>query len=223
MSEIQPRLWSDFDGTAVALARKTDPRNWSKYPLRGLAGYVEFLKGVQSTGVEIAGVVSRRPDIFPRRLATNRSIAKLGLSKFFNRPEQVVHQGSEEAKGRFVLEQSRISTIGMLEDKPHKLGAVLLGALTEPVRHLDVPRHPILLGVVSHDRSQEYIERLVEQVEAKITGGLHVTESSCGIGRAISTSFRLETEFLNLHVTPLQPYSEQAGEAFGQAIQDIAA
>jgi len=223
MSKIQPRLWSDFDGTAVALARKTDPRNWSKYPLRGLAGYAEFLKGVRSTGVEIAGVVSRRPDIFPRRAATARSIAKLGFSEFFNRPEQVVHKGSEEAKWQFVLDQSRNTTIGMLDDKPHKFGAVLLGALTEPVQHLEVPRYPILLGVVSHDRSQEYIERLVEQAEAKTTCGLHVTESWSGIDRAITTSFRLETESLNLHVMPLRPYSEQTGEAFGRAILDIAA
>lgn len=226
MSEIQPRLWSDFDGTAVEKLSKKNPWQWRrnllKTKLKGLPGYGSFLQGVESVGVEIAGVVSRRPEVWPRRGNTMRSIAELGIGNYFD-AAKVVLTGSEEAKGQFVLEQSRISTIGMLEDKPHKLGAVLLGALTEPAQHLEVPRHPILLGVVSHSRSQEYIERLVEQADAKTIGGLHVTESSCGGGRATSTSFRLETEFLNLHVTPLQPYSEQAGEAFGRAILDIAA
>ncbi len=223
MSEQTPRLWSDFDGTAVVIARKSDPRNWSKYPLRGLAGYSDFLKGVQSTGVEIAGVVSRRPDIFIRRMATARSITKLGFANFFSRSEQIVHKGSEAAKGRFIAEQSRQTTVGMLEDKPHKLGAILLGALTEPLQHPEATHHPIVLGVVSHGRSQEYIERLVEQAKARTTGDLFVTEFASGVGPAAIIGFRLEAEALTLHVTPLQPYSEDAGAAFGHKLLEVAA
>jgi len=221
VSEVRPKLWSDFDGTAVALAKKTDPRNWSKYPLKGLVGYADFLRGVQSTGVEIAGVVSRRPDIFIRRMATARSITKLGLGELFTNAGQIVHKGSEEAKGRFVAEQSRETTVGMLEDKPHKLGAVLLGMLDEPVKHPEATHHPIILGVVSHSRSQEYIERLAEQAKVRTSGDLYVTEFANGVGTATTTGITLEAETLTLRVVPLQPYSQEAGQSFGQMLTSI--
>ncbi len=223
MSEAVPRLWSDFDGTAVAIAKKSSPRNWSKYPLPGLDGYIDFLKGVHLTGVEIAGIVTRRPDISVRRLATARSIRKLGYADFFNRPEQLVHTGSEEAKGRFIAEQSRVTTIGMLEDKPHKLGSVLLGALTEPRQYPRVSHHPILIGAVLHARSQEYMERLIAQASTITTGNLCVTEFAHGVATAPTAGFTLESEFLSLHVVPLQTYSEQAGSAFGRTLLGIAA
>lgn len=210
MPEHTPRLWSDFDGTAVSVARKTDPRNWSKYPLRGLAGYVDFLRGVQAGGVEVAGIVSRRPNIFIRRIATGRSILKTGCAEFFTDKSQVVHAGSEMAKGRFVVEQSRASTIGMLEDKPHKLGAVILGAMLETTQHPETPQYPIVLGVVDHRHSQKYIERLTNAA-AKLS------TNDCVI-RDIGDDVVVETETGVLHVTRLEPYSQQAGEAFAQKL-----
>lgn len=218
MTELQPRLWSDFDGTAVGLVSKTNPCNWSKYPLSGIEGYADFLKGVASTGVEMAGVVTRRPDIFIRRMATARSITKLGFGEFF---PAVVHKGSEEAKGRFVAEQSRETTIGMLEDKPHKLGAVLLGAgaLSETIQHPEAPHHPIVLGVVKHGQSQEYVERLAAQANAMASGGLTVTET----GPITAIGLSIQSEQLSLEVVQLQPYSQYAGEAFGRTILNAAA
>lgn len=216
MTELQPRLWSDFDGTAVGLVSKTNPRNWSKYPLSGIEGYADFLRGVASTGVEIAGVVTRRPDIFIRRMATARSISKLGFGEFL---PAVVHKGSEEAKGRFVAEQSRETTIGMLEDKPHKLGAVLLGAVSETTQHPEAPHHPIVLGVVKHGHSQEYIERLAAQANALASGGLTVAET----GPITAIGLSIQSEQLSLEVVQLQPYSQYAGEIFGRTILDAAA
>lgn len=220
MSEVVPRLWSDFDGTAVAIVRKTNPRNWSKYPLLGVDGYADFLRGVQSAGVDVAGVVSRRPDILVRRMATARSITKLGYAEFFTIPEQIVHKGSEEAKGKFVAEQSCLATIGMLEDKPHKLGSVLLEALTGPMLPTQVPHHPIVLGVVAHDSSQKYIERLAEMVETTKNGGLVVNETGPSPMAPIGLSIRGESVLLD--VVQLEPYSKNAGAEFGHRLLEAA-
>src|SRR5262245_18175853 len=129
MSEVAAKVWSDLDGTAVALARGVDPRRMTKYPLLPIRAYAGFLSDVVSTGVELAVVVTRRPNLRVRRWATTRSIANLGYSEFFPRPDQIVHTGGEKAKGEFLAQESRSAAIGMLEDKPHKLGEVLLGAL----------------------------------------------------------------------------------------------
>ena len=213
MAKTTPRLWSDFDGTAVALAKKTQPRNWSKYPLAGLEGYVDFLRGVSSTGVEVAGIVSRRPDIFVRRMATARSIATLGYGEFFTDTSKIVHAGSEQAKGGFIAEQSREATVGILEDKPHKLGAVPLGVL-QGSDFPTLPHHPVVLGVVAHPRSQEYIERLTEGTRSAVIGSRgRLDIQQTGTGATASLSMRSES--VSLDVVQLQPYSEQAGQEFG--------
>lgn len=215
-----PRLWSDFDGTAVGLVGKADPRNWSKYPLPGIEGYAEFLTGVRASGVEVAGVVSRRPDILLRRMATARSITKLGFGEFFTRPEQIVLAGSEEAKGMFVVEQSRDTTTGMLEDNPHKLGAVLLDAMTRPTDDT-APSHPIVLGVVSHGRSVEYAEKLYYQALGAASGMDELEVKTAGESDRFSV---LNTRSMTrLLVVPLEPYSRQAGEAFGNIVTGMAA
>lgn len=213
MIDPAPRLWSDFDGTAVAIARKTNPRNWSKYPLPGLAGYVDFLRGVQTSGVEVAGVVSRRPDILVRRLATTRSIVRLGFLEFFGNSSQIVLAGSEEAKGRFIAEQSKNAPIGMLEDKPHALGKVLIGVM-QGSDYPIFPHHPITLGVVNHPKSQEYIERLAEHAAGLEAVGVSTREvpSNAGLG------FSLRSESLSIDVVQLEPYTELAGKAFGQRL-----
>jgi hypothetical protein len=221
MSNVE--LWSDFDGTAVEIVRKTDPRNWSKYPLPGLAGYNDFLGGVRSTGVPVAGVISRRPNILIRRMATARSITKLGFAELPNRPGQIVHTGSEEKKGQFIAERSREAVIGMLEDRPHRLGAILLGAMAEPMRHPKVHHHSILVGVVAHPRSQEYIDRLLELAEPLAGVGLDTREFVDQSELGATTGFSFQTESLGLQVVPLHPYSRQAGEVFGNKLLDVAA
>lgn len=219
MSELTPKLWSDFDGTAVRLARGYDPRNWAKYPLPVMEGYPDFLGGVQSKGVEIGGVVSRRPNIFVRRLATVKSIENLDLLDFFM-GKQVALEGSEEAKGKFVARQSRQTVVGMLEDKPHRHGVALMSALGENDRIPDVPPHPILIGVVNHARSGEYIDRLAEHAGDALSDlSADVTAS----GNEITNGFTVRTGSLNMHVVQLEPYSEAAGQEFGQRLVDLAA
>lgn len=210
MAEAAPRLWSDFDGTAVGLVKKSNPRNLSKYPLPAKAGYGDFMIGVASTGVEIAGVVSRRPNIFVRRFVTARSIAKLGYGEFL--PE-VIHTGSEQAKGNFLLYQSRRGTIGMIEDNPHKLGAVLVASVKQPER-LKTPRHPIVLGVVHHEKSQRYIDMLGNVAEA--IGELSVQET----GPMTAIGLTIRGEGLALDVVQLEPYGRYVGQAFGQRLLD---
>ncbi len=215
MTYPTPELWSDFDGTAVALVRKTNPRNWIKYPLPALTGYLDFLKGVQSTGIEIGGIVSRRPDIYPRRWATMRSIARLGMASYFGK--QVVLTGSETAKGQFVVERSRQTTVGIIEDKPHRLIEVLLSMLSEP----EQPLNSILLGIVSHARSQEYLERSLEIAEARTSGVLSVNQFADGSIPASTTSFSLKADAIDLHVVPLGSYSESAGREFGHSLWNL--
>lgn len=218
MIEPRPELWSDFDGTAVKIAKKTDPRNWSKYPLPGVKGYADFLRGVHESGVEVAGIVSRRPNIFLRRLATSRSVSKLGYSEFFGSKNQIVLTGSEEAKGRFVVERSRETPVAMVEDKPHKLGSVLLGALTEPLARPEIPHHPILLGVVHHPRSQEYVESLYQSVNRLAAqSDLQVTQT----GPMTALGMTIVAEQFALHVVQLSPYAEYIGQEFGQKLIDL--
>lgn len=218
MSELTPKLWSDFDGTAVGLAHNYDPRNWAKYWLPVMEGYADFLRGVQSTGVEIAGVASRRPNIFVRRLATVKSIKNLGLLEFFMEKELAL-EGSEEAKAKFVARQSRQTVVGMIEDKPHEFGAALMNVLGDNDRLPEVPPHPILIGVVSHSRTQKYMERLAG-IAGDALGDLSADVRTDGDEADIG--FTVRSGSLNMHVIALRPYSESGGEEFGQRLQDLA-
>lgn len=210
MAEPAPRLWSDFDGTAVALARKVDPRNWTKYPLRALPGFTDFLAGAIQGGVEFAGIVSRRPDIAPRRWVTARSISQLGISRHFSGLQRVVLTGSEQAKGGLLVAESRGSVVGMVEDKPHKLGAVLVGALKEASAGADTLHYPIVLGVVAHPRSQRYIDQLLTDLELAETG-VRIREPGDGSYQIYPAHMRHTPR---LDVVPLLPYSAEAGQQF---------
>lgn len=209
MAEAKPRLWSDFDGTAVALARKMDPRNWTKYPLKGLPGFTDFLSGAIREGVDFAGIVSRRPDIAPRRWVTMRSIRVLGIAGHFSDAANVVLAGSEEAKGRFLVDESRNSVVGMVEDKPHRLGKILIGSLLEAAAASEEINHTIVLGVVDHSKTDEYTERLLTSVES-ISRELTV-ESQDGLYTLRGPSFVVE-------VTQVGPYSEAAGRQFAHRL-----
>lgn len=211
MTKKAPVLWSDFDGTAVEIARRTQPRNWSKYPLPMVQGYADFLQGASDGGVEIGGVVSRRPDIFVRRYATMRSVSRLGLQQFFPDKSQLVHAGTEQAKGAFVAHQAETRVVGMLEDRPHLLGAVLLGIFNEAVSSKR-PHYPIVMGVVARGAlSQGYVKRLE---------GL-VAETPDSETTQTHTGFILQNEYTCLEVESLQAYSHMAGVQFAQKLHDI--
>jgi hypothetical protein len=203
-----PQLWSDFDGTAVEGLRYYNPRNWTKYPLAGMPGYADFLRGVQSRGVEIGGVISRRPNIAPRRWATASTVAKLGLNEFFN-PYQIVLAGSEYDKGLFIAKESHKSPVGVLEDKPHRLARVFFEALRAS-RQDTFSSHPITLGVVAHSRTEEYIERMRETM-LKSTPGAEISDGT-------DAYFAIEGENYSVRVVALSEYTEEAGSDFGRLL-----
>jgi hypothetical protein len=216
MSEAteKPRLWSDFDGTAVEIVPKWNPRNWSKYPLAGIEGYKAFLTAVSDSGVEVAGVISRRPNIAPRRYVTARSISQLGLSRFFGEPSQQVLVGSEENKGDFLARESLKAPVGIIDDKPHRLGSAMLHALfqlQERGGHED--RKGVVLGAVNHPKIESYIDQLAKEA---LAGGLEVAFTPNG--EHDSTMIVGDTYWVK--VVPLDPYSAAAGRSFANELLD---
>lgn len=217
MSELAPKLLSDFDGTAVRKYGYTNWRNWGKYPLPGIPGYLDFLAGVQEEGVDFEGVVTIRKE-FWRQGVTNRSLRKLGYTGVIS-PDMVAYAGTEEAKGRVVVNQSRETTVGMIDDKPHKLGIAMLDAVEASSRLSTY--HPVLLGVVSHERSADHIERLVELAEGS-EGDLPVSIGTSSPSRAWEDLAITKGPF-TMHVRQLDPYSQAEGQQFGQRLGELAA
>lgn len=220
MSELPPRLLTDFDGTVVEKLNPANPLHWRrnlrKYPLAGMEGYVEFLGGVQSTGVEIGPVVSKRAERL-RRGKTTRSISDLSLSEFFGRPDQVILAGSEKEKGRVVAEQSLLRAIGMLEDSPHKLGKSLL---EYALKNSQVEgHHPILIGVVSHGTSYEKISELRGELRHRPQTDDVVVRGEVGS----NIGFTAYMGPLEVHVTQLEPYTAEEGRRFGERLQALSA
>lgn len=199
-----PRLWSDFDGTAVELASKTTLQGWLNYPMVGIQGYGDFLRGAQGRGVEIAGVVSRRLNTYLNRRATIRTIADLGLSDFFG-DRQILLVNNENRKARHIVEQSQTTRIGIIDDRPHRIGAALLQELKSTPRG-EVP-HQIVLGAVMHEKTQEYIDRLVE---ASVGYGAEVAETPGG--------YTLHNDATQITVVGLSAYSLECGQEFADCL-----
>lgn len=214
-----PEFWSDFDGTAVKVVPKYDPRNWTKYPLPKLPGYEQFLAGVRRGAVEVGGVVSRRPNIGVRRLVTARSIAVHGLYDYFPSRNQVRLTGSEAAKAAYVAALARQRVIGLAEDKPHKVGPLILSELVKALEFEEPsqfnPR--VAIGVVNHPRSGEYIDRTMDAVgDNAQEAGLHVFQRS-GDG---AVSVIGPDDRFRLDVVQLAPYSEATGRNFASYLYD---
>lgn len=200
-SENGRELWSDFDGTAVGLKGKADPRNWLKYPLPLIEGYPDFLDGVRSEGIDSIGVISRRPNIAPRRKVTELSIATLGLTKYFEN-SSVVLAGSEAAKAAHVVERAKEASVGLIDDKPHRVGAEIIKLMGETDENLI-----ITLGAVAHDKQAEYVGRLIGSAEETIMMEVEVPHY---------TSYRLWLGRSVLQVVQMEPYSVESGQHFAQ-------
>jgi predicted secreted acid phosphatase len=208
----RPVLWSDFDGTAVQLRPKRDPRNWAKYPMELQAGFLEFLQGVEEGGVELAGVVSRRPKL--RRYVTQRSMAKLGIDQYLS-PQQIVLTGSEKAKGQFLADQSSNVPTAVLEDKPHKLVPEILKGMAQNAADEWYPAQHLVIGVASHDRTKEYMDKLVTQdIQLEHADNLSVVgdEASCYIQAAR----------FSVHAICIGAYSQESGHRFATNVWDTA-
>jgi len=204
-----PEVWSDFDGTGVIIAKKHNPRNWLKYPLPMIDGYADFLRGVQSGGVEIAGIVSRRPAI--RRTVTARSIAQLGLDEFFPGKHQVVLSGSETKKARHLVDRSEDRLVALVDDKPHRIGQELIDALAQTcdVPSADQESHrQVILGAVHHSKSEEYFAKLGEHVAARDDVGYATNEQG----------LHIRGSMFDLLVVQVEPYSHEAGLAFAREV-----
>ncbi len=213
----EPHLWSDFDGTAVEIARARyiNPKNWAKMGLRVLPGYIDFLRGVQDAGVQIDGVVSRRPDVWPRRFATQFAINYQDLYPFFDPPARVVLTGSEERKASVLVNQAWRHPIGVLEDKPHKIGPMLIEQMLKAADDAGPQPHPITIGVVEHEKTDKRIAELDEI--ARTMDGI----SRVGFYDEGSTTYHA-TELGHIplvKVIALGPYDELAGVRFAEAIR----
>lgn len=213
----KPRLWSDFDGVVVELARPIDPRNWLKYPLRGVPRIGDFLLGVREGGVEIAGVNSHRINIELRRWATRRSIAQLGLQEFFGQPNQLKMSSRRWKKAAVLIEESRRNTVAMLEDKPFELGTLLLERLTDAPPRSKGLHLPIVLGVVNHDRGSESTQLLKMAAANVYQPFATVSEADDGIINIVGSG-----QAFQINVVPLPVYSEIAGVSFAKTIKSLA-
>lgn len=221
--EHGPELWSDFDGTGVHVVESRTglplqfayPRNWAKWPLKGIEGYSEFLKGVQESGVNIAGVVSRRQTW--RRGVTRSSMAKLGVSDLL---PDVQLLKTEEAKGRFVAQRTTSGVVGMLEDKPHKLvPEIVQGMLVSATRNLELTdgRKNLVLGVVDHSKSEDRIAKVKDFLTRRPSWIQDVQDWGDGGLESRGTSL---TGHFGLLITPLEPYSREAGQSFGELVHN---
>lgn len=165
-----------------------------------------MLDGIISENVRIAGILSRRPNIWPRRMATERSIAKLGLSGYFDEASQIRLTGSETAKGQALVDESEYGPVGMLEDKPHRLVPVIIDALDQTSS--DSGNHAVTLGVVPHSRADEYLARMIEATKEM---GAEFTEEAPNV-------FRLYHD-PRLTVVTMNAYDETEGKRFAQLIR----
>lgn len=214
MSETfsRPRLFSDFDGTAVEIRPKWDPRNWSKYPLRQLAGYYEFLSGIEHSGeIDFEGFISRRPNIAPRRLVTARTIARYGLERFFGDAEQAaLLAGNEYIKARHLMFEAYKGPVVMLEDKPHKLGAELIKLVVEGGCN---PGHDIVLGIVNGPKREQYFDELIKESVRSGTAPIWDTRLPGGDLIIMASGITGQTD---ISVVTLPTYSYDAGIAFAR-------
>lgn len=218
----QTTLWSDFDGTAIKIARAPyiNPKNWLKTGLAGIPGYRDFLDGAIEGGLAIGGVVSRRPDIAIRRYATQLAINYQDLYPYFDPPSQVVLAGSEEAKAGHLVYETYAKPVAIIDDKPHKIGALLAKRLASlnQIHAMDrdfvwPPLGQVTLGGVANEQQSTNIAALLTGLtkDADFTG---VPRPDIGAHDIMLANSLQETPLLR--VVYLQPYSHDAGLQFAQ-------
>lgn len=209
---------SDFDGTAVEIVPKWNPRNWTKYPLKMVPGYADFIRGAIDGGLENGGIVSRRAE-WARKGVTDRTIRQLGLTSFFGDSKMVYLAGSETTKAKAVVYRASKVAVGVIDDKPHKIGVELVRELTERTVYNRRRYNPIVLGVVNHTSSEEYTDRL--QVALGEVDGVCIDTDVAGDTFTVYGP-RLEAAQFMLRVVQLGPYTLEAGQRFAQCVQQTA-
>lgn len=214
-SPNKPPLFSDFDGTAVEKLNIKKPSHWIpnmlKYPLDMIEGYPEFMCGARDTGLAIQSVISCRPNIRLRRIATKASIRKHGLDGFFWGENAAIHLGSEFAKADYIVSRAQKGDIvSLVDDEPHKVGVGIVRSMVECVDEeygAFVDQH-VVLGAVNHNRSEEYTERFCEAVDDIEEVGIRTTERGVYVfGHR-----------LGIEVVQLGEYSRAEGESFALGV-----
>lgn len=212
-----PILFSDFDGTAVETVGKLNPRNLTKYPLRPIDGWYDFMCGALYCGVDLGGVVSRRPNIWPRRFVTDKTMSEIGGYIIFE-PSQVVLAGSESAKAGVLVRHADARLVGMIDDKPHRIGIEILkcGAVEKGAPASANPAH-VVLGVVDTAKADQYIERTLvksDKLGYEVQEGVVVGDAEIAV---------ITNEQTRLDVVQLRPYSYESGIGFAALLSARAA
>ena len=217
-----PEALFDFDGTLMHLPHKFNL--YGRMTKRGLyskLGATDFIRGLISEGVEVGPIVSRRP---PLRMKTTRaSIGAAGLTQFFPDASNVILAGStaslaearasEQNKARVVVEHAEHKVVGMVEDKPHKLGRLLIDELLE----IDATREPIVLGIVPSPKRDEMIKELVDY--ARTISGLQYDQSVSQDGDLMAGhtfAYTGDGPHFTMQVTKLEPFSFESGQQFAK-------
>lgn len=214
MTENKLNVWSDFDGTAVELVNRLNPRHYTTYPLAIIDGYKNFLHGIREGGGEVAGIVSARADRSYRRWATVSSITKLGLTEFFrDQSKQMFLAGNEQRKADFIITQARRETIGFVDDRPHCIGTSLLNNLVLSQDKAASSQVKILLGMTKHSKSDEYQERYFEEVN-KLSNYSTSIESS-------SEALTIRGESFVISSVALSSYSTDTGKDFSYLLREF--
>lgn len=206
----RPELWSDFDGTVVETLPLFHPRNWIKFPLAIMPGYADFLASVKASGVTIGGIISKRPSMF-RYWPTLFTIRSLRLDSYFY-GKRIVLSGTNRGKGRFIANRARSTAVGMIEDKPHKLLPPLLTAIDVNIHAADNALQPILIGVVDHPRSHQYLRTALQRAE----------RSHYQIKRLNSSMWQVfipGAEATSVRIVLLKPYNKKSGQAFARLLK----
>ncbi len=215
---IKPiELWSDFDGTAVATYKYNIWKKVTKLGLPLIDGYKDFLDGVKLEGVDVAGVVTRRPDILIRRYATQKSIAEHGLAEYFSQDNPVIYAGSETKKAQHMIDRSSEVKFGLIDDRPQRVGREILDILASEVERDNNSKRFIALGGVDGENSAEGFRELVDYAEelAKDSQDMSVKEFDYKASDKLTNAgYEIKIGRTTLDVVRLANYSTDSGRAF---------
>lgn len=208
-SKQRPELWSEFDGTAFKKYGVADPRQWFDRPARPVPRYGEFLQGVIGANVTVAGILSRRADSYEQRLGANKSLADAGLLAYYGSNQPVRLVGSDEAKGQILAQESQKTTVGLVDDRPHEIGIIVVKELMDTAKQAnELGIEPtIIIGAVYGSDTDRSVARLYEEAD-KLRGNVTVLDYGDNIG------FDIEGVGYRVEVALLAPFSSMAGRDF---------
>jgi hypothetical protein len=208
LEQAPVRLWSDFDGTAVKHYPMRNARNWGKYPLPLMPGYIEFLRGFVDAGGEIGGIITARASW--RKMVTARSLRKLELLEHFaGHPGTTHHLGSDRLKASFMVLKAATAepAESLIDDKPEKVGVEIARVMSR-----DDNNAVVTLGVVPGAKQQSRISDFGD-VMSETAESMSFTNGS-GTVETVQANFGNST----LHVVALSEYSYQGGQEFHQVV-----